>query len=540
MFTKTAFPESVQGIIHKLTTLKQLKPSTLIQVIREANVKPKDLEPWVDFKHPALDSYGRKLIYQGTNFELLVMSWLPGDFSTIHDHGNTMWGAVQIFGAAEHATFHFDDGHLTTQARWQVKPGDVLGVGHSLIHQMGNPTNQPFMSLHIYGTDENLNAITGDSRIFDLENGTIQRHNGGVFFGLEANQVDAIEPGLTSDFHTRLRHMVELSRRLMKINAAGIDNAPSLQSTLTKTFSSHQRLQLLSDLEQHIDEHGHEHHSMYWKNLNMELQEAAKLQAELEQNGNENDHFHAYAKMYDALICQPMLDRFMAKYLSFFKEAFVPDLAEKSIISLGVGTGLIEQHMMDYLGVPYENIYGIDVSKAMVTEARKRLTAEHGDVLALNPNIKLWDIAFSGLNVFHYIDYEQLEEAVKKTARIVKSGGYFIGDFITPDHIRWYPNVMYSDDKKIISLRTPRLVEENGRIFQESEIVNVDFTGDKMVVNYAGKHKRFLPPIHRIRQFFTSSFGDDVQLFDAYSLEPIADWADTCKSTRYIVVAKKA
>jgi hypothetical protein len=122
----------------------------------------------------------------------------------------------------------------------------------------------------------------------------------------------------------------------------------------------------------------------------------------------------------------------------------------------------------------------------------------------------------------------------------VNSGGYFVGDFITPDHMRWYPNVMYSADKKIISLRTPRFIEEEGRIFQESEITNIDFTGQQMVVNYAGKHKRFLPPIHRIRQFFENAFKGKVILVDAYSLEPIPDWADTCKSTRYVVIAQKS
>ena len=124
----------------------------------------------------------------------------------------------------------------------------------------------------------------------------------------------------------------------------------------------------------------------------------------------------------------------------------------------------------------------------MVKVARKRIQADEGDVLALDPGIRMWDLAFSGLNVFHYLDHKRLEEAIQKTAAIIKIGGYFIGDFITPDHIRWYPNVVYSKDKKIISLRTPRLIEENGSMFQESEIINIDYRED-MRINYAGKHR---------------------------------------------------
>ena len=151
----------------------------------------------------------------------------------------------------------------------------------------------------------------------------------------------------------------------------------------------------------------------------------------------------------------------------------------------------------------------------------------------------MWDIAFSGLNVFHYLDFTRLEEAIQKTANIIQKGGYFVGDFITPDHIRWYPNVMYSDDKKVISFRTPKLIEENGRLFQESEITNVNFLDEQMEVAYAGKHRRFLPPMNRIRQYFEKAFGGQVDLYDAHSLEPIPDWADSCKSTRYVVVARK-
>jgi hypothetical protein len=69
----------------------------------------------------------------------MVMSWRPGDFSTIHDHGYTQWGAVQVFGPAEHATFRIDDDKIATLARWRMKNRDVIGVHHDLLHQMATP-----------------------------------------------------------------------------------------------------------------------------------------------------------------------------------------------------------------------------------------------------------------------------------------------------------------------------------------------------------------------------------------------------------------
>ena len=195
--------------------------------------------------------------------------------------------------------------------------------------------------------------------------------------------------------------------------------------------------------------------------------------------------------------------------------------------------------MQEDMGVSYENLYGIDVSPAMVQVARQRMQADVGDILHLDPSVRQWDVAFSGLNVFHYLPHEQLPEAIRRTAGIIKPGGYFVGDFITPDHIRWYPNLMYSDDKKIISLRTPELVEEQGRVFQASDIINLDYSSGKLEVHYAGRHRRFLPPIHRVRQYFADAFGGPVSLYDAHSLEEIPEWADSCPSTRYVVVARK-
>lgn len=534
-------PTSLQHIARTLSVCNITKPSGVIKAIKEAKVQPEDLTPWADFDHPEADSYGRKLVYKGDNFEIMVMSWRPGDFSAIHDHGYTQWGAVQIFGPAEHATFRAEDGHISTLNRWTVKPGDIVGVGHSLVHQMGNTTSDTFfLSLHVYGEMEAIDNITGDARVFDLENDTIQRVDGGVFFALPSEDIKRTEEGPRGDFPTRLRHMVELIRRLEKMEKVGVNKSgKNLQAVIKDAFSPNQQKRLLRCLEANTDENDHQSNSVYWKALNRELKETAKLQLSLQGTQRAEDKFHKYAEVYDALIGKPCMDGFIKRYLRFFVEKYQPEIADKTMISLGAGTGVVEQFIMEEFGVSYDKLYGIDISEAMVLEAKKRIRADVGDILTLNPSIRMWEVAFSGLNVFHYLDFTRLEEAIQKTANIIQPGGYFVGDFISPDHIRWYPNVMYSDDKKVISLRTPELIEENGRLFQESEITNISFLGEQMEVAYAGKHRRFLPPMNRIRQYFEKAFVVQVDLYDAYSLEMIPEWADSCKSTRYVVVAKK-
>lgn len=179
----------------------------------------------------------------------------------------------------------------------------------------------------------------------------------------------------------------------------------------------------------------------------------------------------------------------------------------------------------------------------MVEEARKRgINAEVGDILQMHspPGGHQWDVAFAGLNVFHYLPANRLADALASTAAVVKDRGYFISDFIAPDHVRWYPNVMLSADQQVVSLRTPRLVEVDNRMYQESSIINMDFRGDVVDLNDSGTHRRHLPPMSRVRQMLTDSFGGPVQLFDAVSLEELPVWADTCPSTRYVAVAQKS
>jgi predicted metal-dependent enzyme (double-stranded beta helix superfamily) len=90
------------------------------------------------------------MVHNGSFFEIMIMSWRPGDYSGIHDHGKAEFGAVKTFGAAEHAIFKLKKQKLITISREIVKSGTTLKVIPSLIHQMGNPGASNFFTLHGY------------------------------------------------------------------------------------------------------------------------------------------------------------------------------------------------------------------------------------------------------------------------------------------------------------------------------------------------------------------------------------------------------
>lgn len=536
-----ALPSSLQTIIKAIYEEPDLSPGKVKNIVKQAQVQEEELMPWADFDHPKQDCYGRKMVYDGGFFDVMVMSWVPGDFSALHDHGYAQWGAVKAFGAAEHAIFWVQDSEVRTLSRQVMKAGQVIGVGHELVHQMGNSGDTNYLSLHVYGNYTREENVTADARIFDFDDHDIHIADGGAFFALPLPQIKRRATCPTPDFLTRLRHQVELMRRVQRAESVNNnESGKSLVNLEEDLFDAVHWDSFINDLEEHLDDKGHHNHSVFWKLLNWELKEAAQLQSQLSAFENKEDHFQTYAELYDQVIGKPCLENFMANYFRFFIKQYNIDFSQQKLISIGCGTGLMEQFMIDELGMPKENLYGMDISEAMVKVAQTRINAEVGDALELDPAIRMWDLTFCGLNVFQYVDHAFLQQVIEQVARITQPGGHFFGDFITPDHIRWYPNAMYSDCGNIVSLRSPELIEKDNYMYQRSSIINVSKTTGKMRITNEGQHERFLPPLSKVRKYFQQAFDGGVDLYDAVSLEPIPEDADTCASTRYIVIAKKA
>ena len=193
--------------------------------------------------------------------------------------------------------------------------------------------------------------------------------------------------------------------------------------------------------------------------------------------------------------------------------------------------------MIRELGISADRVLGIVKSEAIVKVASRRIAARSEDILSLRG--QEWDMTYCGLNVFQYLSPDQCEEALRVTAEITRPGGLFVGDFITPDHVRVYPHVIRSKSGNVISLRNPELIEQGNFTFQRSEILNVSRQSGRMLITNEGKHLRFLPPVWRLRQKFEEAFRGPVDIYDAVSLQPLGPKADTCPSTRYLLVAQK-
>ena len=174
----------------------QLSPQSAKEIVLNAKVSAEDLAIYADFDHPVEDCYGRKMIYETEQFEIMAMSWKPGDYSSIHNHGYTQWGTVQVFGNAHHFIYCIKDDMLRFSKKEILTTGEAVKVNNALIHQMGNPSSEPYMTLHVYGINQEAKGITADAKGYELEKDRIVHTSGGAFFNLPETEIYDFEKGV--------------------------------------------------------------------------------------------------------------------------------------------------------------------------------------------------------------------------------------------------------------------------------------------------------------------------------------------------------
>ncbi len=292
-----------------------------------------------------------------------------------------------------------------------------------------------------------------------------------------------------------------------------------------------------SELLEKVDDTGYVIDKHYWQQLTAELIRAAHLQHEvLAKTISREDAFSTYAELYDSVNGERNFE-YISQEIQFIHDTYHLDFSAAKILSIGCGTGMMEEHFLKAFNLNKECLLGIDVSEGMVKVALKRINARVEDVLKVAPEENHWDICLCTANVLQYLPQSQLEKAIQNIAHITQTGGCFIGDFITPDHpIRAYPNVLRS--KQIFLLRTPLIVEKAHNIFQQTKLINVSKLDGDFRITYEGEHTRYLPSLWKLRYLFRKYFAR-VEFFDAITLKPLEAEDDTSPSSRYLVFAQK-
>lgn len=202
------------GLKKLVTTLDQYKSlnGELVEsIISTMHLQPDDLESYAELDHPAAISYGRKTVYENDRFKVLVISWIPGDYTAIHNHGSSEWGCILHFGLTVHRIYEFREQVLCLASARLFDQGEVCVLDSSLIHLMGNAGSQATLSLHIYGKPQLMNDSDDLATVFQPENRKLIRTLGEAYLHLDRNSVKgeqrftSIDPDTLLDYLTLVK-----------------------------------------------------------------------------------------------------------------------------------------------------------------------------------------------------------------------------------------------------------------------------------------------------------------------------------------------
>lgn len=130
-------------------TAKDLQLPDLRRYI--SNLKPDrtEVDPYIQF---AENHYARNLVCKTSDFECLVLCWRPGQRSPIHDHGDSICTVYTFDGVLSADNYKkLENGHIRADYSEDFKPGSVLSIQTTEIHQVSNLQNSNnLISIHFY------------------------------------------------------------------------------------------------------------------------------------------------------------------------------------------------------------------------------------------------------------------------------------------------------------------------------------------------------------------------------------------------------
>jgi hypothetical protein len=187
-------PQGLKNLITDLIHQSVMDNSIVTEIVQSNKLCAKELDPFVTFHHKNCESYGRKPIFDNGIFKILLMSWKAGDFTAIHNHGNTEWGCVYFFGDTTHRLYQVENDELKVVQKDNFYKGQIAPVCGDLTHMMGNAGNTNFTTLHIYGSTTNEHKALENARVYFPEFKKVVTTMGSAFLNIDKGLILSEEP----------------------------------------------------------------------------------------------------------------------------------------------------------------------------------------------------------------------------------------------------------------------------------------------------------------------------------------------------------
>lgn len=184
----SSLPKPLQNILQGINEVKENRTGSPVENHYFNSLNPTDFKCYASYNHPPDESYGRQLIYQDDKLRVLFMTWCPGDFTAIHNHGPAEWGYVYAFGNITHRIYEEKKQQLSLVSSETFKAGQLANVSSGLIHMMGNSGQQPVQSLHIYGIDNACGPVE-NAKVYQPETSQVIETCGPAFLNLSEQYI---------------------------------------------------------------------------------------------------------------------------------------------------------------------------------------------------------------------------------------------------------------------------------------------------------------------------------------------------------------
>ncbi|GLT19184.1 hypothetical protein GCM10007938_29660 [Vibrio zhanjiangensis] len=145
------FGLSYQSLIEQVALIDKPLPLATIRFILESvDIKDEEIKSLASFEK---DSYCRKRLFKNQHCEVLILSWLNGQRSKIHDHMDTACGVRVLEGEATETVFDTaENGYIYAVQSTHYPKGTVTVSQDNDIHQISNlqADDKPLVTLHVY------------------------------------------------------------------------------------------------------------------------------------------------------------------------------------------------------------------------------------------------------------------------------------------------------------------------------------------------------------------------------------------------------
>ena len=124
--------------------------AALGHAMQRVHLTPADVAAYVQ---PTPRSYNRVPVVVREAYDLLVMTWLPGQASAPHDHSGSICAMRVVQGEAVEGCYHVaPDGYVDLQYETAVRCGEVLAGQDAGVHTIRNssPAGELLVTVHVY------------------------------------------------------------------------------------------------------------------------------------------------------------------------------------------------------------------------------------------------------------------------------------------------------------------------------------------------------------------------------------------------------